>query len=69
MTNGREQILGSIRKSLKRGPVTEGRAAELRAKLDAHARNVIPQRAAGLEPPPTPAASRRLQPESQCALR
>ena len=50
MTNGREQILGSIRKSLKRGPVTEARAAELRAKLDAHARNVIPQRAAGLEP-------------------
>jgi len=50
MTNGREQILGSIRKSLKRGPVTEARAAELRAKLDAHARNLIPQRAAGLEP-------------------
>jgi L-lactate dehydrogenase complex protein LldG len=50
MTNGREQILGSIRKSLKRGPVTQARAAELRAKLDAHARNVIPQRAVGLEP-------------------
>src|SRR5256885_16823646 len=50
MTNGREQILGGIRKSLKRGPVTQARAAELRAKLDAHARNVIPQRAAGLEP-------------------
>jgi L-lactate dehydrogenase complex protein LldG len=50
MTNGREQILGSIRKSLKRGPVTEPRAAELRAKLDAHARNIIPQRAAGLDP-------------------
>ncbi|HLJ19191.1 MAG TPA: lactate utilization protein C [Stellaceae bacterium] len=50
MTNGREQILGSIRKSLKRGPVTEERAAELRAKLAAHARNVIPARAAGLPP-------------------
>ena len=50
MTNGREQILGSIRKSLKRGPVTEARAAELRATLDVHARNVIPQRAVGLEP-------------------
>ena len=50
MTNGREQILGGIRKSLKRGPVTEARAAELRAKLDAHARNLIPQRAAGLAP-------------------
>jgi L-lactate dehydrogenase complex protein LldG len=51
MTNGREQILGSIRKSLRRGPVTEARASELRAKLDAHARNLIPQRAAGLGPP------------------
>jgi L-lactate dehydrogenase complex protein LldG len=50
MTNGREQILGSIRKALKRGPVTEARASELRAKLEAHTRNVIPQRAAGLDP-------------------
>jgi L-lactate dehydrogenase complex protein LldG len=50
MTNGREQILGSIRKSLKRGPVTQARGAELRARVDAHARNVIPGRAAGLEP-------------------
>jgi L-lactate dehydrogenase complex protein LldG len=49
MTNGREQILGSIRKSLKRGPVTEARAAELRDKLGAHARNVIPARAASLD--------------------
>jgi L-lactate dehydrogenase complex protein LldG len=49
MTNGREQILGSIRKSLKRGPVTEARASELRARLDAPARNVIPRRAADLE--------------------
>ena len=50
MTNGREQILGSIRKSLKRGPVTQARAAELRAALGVHARNVIPRRAVGLEP-------------------
>jgi L-lactate dehydrogenase complex protein LldG len=50
MTNGREQILGSIRKSLKRGPVTQARGAELRARVDAHARNVIPERAAGLDP-------------------
>src|SRR5262249_27965576 len=50
MTGGREQILGSIRKSLKRGPVTEARAAELRETLSTHARNVIPQRAAGLDP-------------------
>jgi L-lactate dehydrogenase complex protein LldG len=50
MTNGREQILGSIRKALKRGPVTEERAGELRAKIAAHARNVIPDRAAALAP-------------------
>ncbi|HKF74333.1 MAG TPA: lactate utilization protein C [Stellaceae bacterium] len=49
MTDGREQILGSIRKSLKRGPVTAARAAELREKLRVHARNIIPQRAAGLD--------------------
>ena len=50
MTNGREQILGSIRKSLKRGPVTEARAEELKGRLDAHTRNVIPARAAALPP-------------------
>jgi L-lactate dehydrogenase complex protein LldG len=50
MTNGREQILGSIRKSLKRGPVTDARAQELKARIDAHARNLIPARAAGLPP-------------------
>src|SRR5262249_35613473 len=49
MTDGREQILGSIRKSLKRGPVTAARAAELREKLRVHARNIIPQRADGLD--------------------
>ncbi|HLY52056.1 MAG TPA: lactate utilization protein C [Steroidobacteraceae bacterium] len=50
MTNGREQILGSIRKSLKRGAVTDARAKELKARLDAHTRNLIPARAAGLTP-------------------
>ena len=49
MTSGREQIFGSIRKSLKRGPVPEARAAELREKLDSHTRNVIPDRAAALD--------------------
>ena len=48
MTNAREQILGSIRMSLKRGPVPEQRAAELRTRLGAHARNVVPDRAAAL---------------------
>ena len=33
MTNGREQILGSIRKSLKRGPVTQARRTEIRQAL------------------------------------
>ncbi len=50
MTNGREQILGSIRKSLKRGPVTDARAQELKARIAAHTRNVIPDRAAALPP-------------------
>ncbi|HYC13872.1 MAG TPA: lactate utilization protein [Stellaceae bacterium] len=49
MTSGRGQILGSIRQSLKRGAVDEGTAAELTARLDAHARNLIPKRAASLD--------------------
>jgi L-lactate dehydrogenase complex protein LldG len=68
MTNGREQILGSIRKSLKRGPVTEARAAELRARVDAHARNVIPQRAAGLEPDQQVALFIRMAEEVQASV-
>jgi len=48
--SGREQILGSIRASLKRGAVTEARAAELEARLAAHPRNLVPARATGLAP-------------------
>ena len=49
MSSGREQILGSIRRSLKRGAVDEAKGAELAARLDAHARNLIPKRAASLD--------------------
>lgn len=51
MTSGREQILGGIRKSLKRGPLDPGKAAELRARLAAPPRNLIPARAATLDAP------------------
>jgi len=50
MTAGREQILGSIRRSLKRGALDEAKSAELTAGLDTHARNLIPARAASLDP-------------------
>ena len=68
MTNGREQILGSIRKSLRSGPGTEERAAEIRARLDAHARNLIPDRAAGLEPPQQVALFVRMAEEVQASV-
>jgi L-lactate dehydrogenase complex protein LldG len=50
MSGGREQILGGIRKALKRGPLDEAQAAPLRARLAAPTRNLIPKRAATLEP-------------------
>jgi len=49
MTSGREQILGSIRQSLKRGALDEGKSAELAARLETHARNLVPARAASLD--------------------
>jgi L-lactate dehydrogenase complex protein LldG len=49
MTDGREQILGGIRKALKRGALAPAETAALDAKLAAHERNVIPKRAAGLD--------------------
>jgi L-lactate dehydrogenase complex protein LldG len=49
MTDGRDQILGGIRKALKRGPVDEAKATALRARLAAPQRNVIPKRAASLD--------------------
>jgi L-lactate dehydrogenase complex protein LldG len=50
MSGGRDQILGGIRKALKRGPLDEAQAAPLRARLAAPTRNLIPKRAATLEP-------------------
>jgi L-lactate dehydrogenase complex protein LldG len=50
MSSGREQILGSIRQSLKRGALDETKGAALTARLDAHARNLIPERADSLDP-------------------
>lgn len=49
MSDGREQILGSIRKSLKRGVLGAAEAAQLDTRLAAHARNAIPKRAAALD--------------------
>lgn len=51
MNGGREQILGGIRKALKRGALDDGKKAELRARLAAPPRNLIPARATALEPP------------------
>jgi L-lactate dehydrogenase complex protein LldG len=49
VTGAREQILGSIRGALKRGPVSHDRAAELEAKLAMPGRNLIPARATSLD--------------------
>jgi L-lactate dehydrogenase complex protein LldG len=50
MSAGREQILGGIRKALKRGVLDDGKTAELRGRLSSPVRNLIPARAASLEP-------------------
>lgn len=49
MSDGRDQILGGIRKALKRGALDESKASALRARLAAPQRNVIPARAASLD--------------------
>ncbi|HZS83099.1 MAG TPA: lactate utilization protein [Stellaceae bacterium] len=51
MTAARDQILGSIRRSLKRGPLGEAETAALRARLASPGRNLVPARAAALDPP------------------
>jgi L-lactate dehydrogenase complex protein LldG len=45
MSQGSEQILAAIRRSLKRGPLDPGREADLRARVTAHGRNLVPERA------------------------
>lgn len=49
MTAARDQILGSIRKSLGRAALTGEPAAALRQKLADPARNLVPERTAGLD--------------------
>jgi L-lactate dehydrogenase complex protein LldG len=48
MSEARDQILGSIRRSLKRGPLEEMQRAGLEQRLAAPRRNLVPARAAAL---------------------
>jgi L-lactate dehydrogenase complex protein LldG len=50
MSGARADILGGIRRALGRGPVPAETAAELDQRLAAHRRNLVPARAAALEP-------------------
>jgi L-lactate dehydrogenase complex protein LldG len=50
MSEARDQILGALRRSLKRGPLDADRRAELDARLAAHPRNLVPARAQSLDP-------------------
>src|SRR5215469_12382873 len=45
MSEGREQILAAIQGSLKRGRLEAGREADLKARVTAHRRNLVPERA------------------------
>jgi L-lactate dehydrogenase complex protein LldG len=47
--NARSAILTEIRRSLKRGPLGPEREAELRARVAAHPRNLMPARATALD--------------------
>ena len=51
MSGAREQILASIRRSLKRGRLDMARETELREHVAAHQRNLVPARAAALDNP------------------
>jgi L-lactate dehydrogenase complex protein LldG len=46
----RDDILGGIRRSLGRGAVPDATASELAARVASHRRNLIPARAAALDP-------------------
>ena len=50
MGTARDAILGGIRRALRRGPVAAETAASLDARLAEHRRNLVPARAAALEP-------------------
>jgi len=47
----RDDILGGIRRALRRGPLPTGVQAELAERVDTHRRNLVPARAAALDPP------------------
>ena len=49
MTSARDQILGGIRKSLKRGPLPPERARELDQRLANHPQGIVPRRSRGLD--------------------
>src|SRR5205085_5937547 len=50
MNSARDDILAGIRRGLGRGPVPGETAAELAARVAAHRRNLVPARAAALDP-------------------
>jgi L-lactate dehydrogenase complex protein LldG len=49
MNEARERILAGIRSALHRGPLSEDAAIQLRARLAAHRRNLVPARATALD--------------------
>jgi L-lactate dehydrogenase complex protein LldG len=49
MSEGRERILGTIRQALKRAGLDPEREADLRARVTAHRRNLVPERATALD--------------------
>jgi L-lactate dehydrogenase complex protein LldG len=49
MSGARAEILAGIRRSLRRGPLDGPTEAELRARVAAHRRNLVPARAAALD--------------------
>jgi L-lactate dehydrogenase complex protein LldG len=49
MSGARDDILGRIRRALKRGPLDETRTAALEQRLAAHAPNLVPARATRLD--------------------
>jgi len=50
MSEAREAILGRVREALGRGPVPADTAAQLEQRLSTHRRNLVPRRAAVLDP-------------------
>ena len=50
MSAARDDILGGIRRALRRGPLSADQAAELTERIGAHRRNLVPARAAALDP-------------------